>query len=64
MLLHLNYYQMMCDNCGKIMCNTNKTELKTKWESEGGYYLRGNLCFCSKECYKLYNERLRNEANH
>lgn len=64
MLLHFSYYQMQCDTCGKKMYATNKTELKYKWQQQGGYYIRGGQCFCSKDCYDLHNERLRDEANH
>lgn len=63
MLLHLNYYQIICDNCGKIMNGQNKTELKFKWQQQGGYCLRGNKCFCSNICYEQYLERLKNETN-
>jgi len=64
MLLHLSYYQMTCDTCGKHICGKFKTDLKIKWQEKGGIYLRGGRCFCSEECYKLYNERLRDETNH
>ena len=57
MLLHLNYYQMMCDTCGKLMNGKNKTELKLKWQQQGGYYFRGGRCFCSRLCYKKYLEK-------
>ncbi len=64
MLLHLSYYQITCDTCGKQICGKFKTDLKMKWATQGGIYLKGGKCFCSEECYKIYNERLRNEANH
>lgn len=64
MLLHLSYYQISCDTCGKTIYGIKKTQLKNKWLFQGGYCVKGSKYFCSKQCYELYNERLKNETNH
>lgn len=48
------WYEVSCDNCGYVINHYAGNKPSKQELQEDGAFIKGNLVFCNKDCYKEY----------